>query len=132
MANTEEVTSNYNAMKNDDDVLYSRGSIQISKKEGIKLNWYSFPFGKSKTIDWADIVDVQDRDLSLWNTKTWGLGFDGKVWWHYDTNLREFRRKRGLVIGLSTSTWPMPGLTPHPDDFEKVKEIINQHIPAAQ
>ncbi len=62
----------------DDKLLYSKRNISIYDKGGIQLRYYYFPYG-AKTIPWSDVAKLEEKELSLWNTKSWGMAMDFAV-----------------------------------------------------
>mmetsp|Transcript_26830 Transcript_26830/g.54497 ORF Transcript_26830/g.54497 Transcript_26830/m.54497 type:complete len:175 (-) Transcript_26830:73-597(-) len=81
---------------------------------------------QGKVIPWDSIGCVEEKELRWFNTKTWGMAADLKVWWHYDSIFRECKRHKGLVLHPKERQWVSPGLTP--DNLDEVRRIIEARI----
>mmetsp|Transcript_40380 Transcript_40380/g.99174 ORF Transcript_40380/g.99174 Transcript_40380/m.99174 type:complete len:142 (+) Transcript_40380:155-580(+) len=114
-----------------DGVLYKRGNITVTES-GVRLACYYFPFG-AKTVKYTDIASVEEREYSTCSlrTKTWGMALDFSVWWHFDWTMREVDsdRLRALLLHVKGS-WVLPGITPHKDDFDRVRDMIRERVAA--
>lgn len=108
-------------------VLYDKGNVQITD-EGVLLRWYYFPFAQSKFVPFSEITGIERQTCGLFNSKTWGMPFDGS-WWHADGlfSFREFRHPEG--IRLITDGIVM-GMTPQ--DVDEVENILKEHIRKTQ
>ena len=111
------------------EILYSDDYLVITDKD-ITLKMYYFPIGTSRTLRFQQIKSFRVfKPRSIFAMKSWGMGVDFQVWWHWGGFGREFRERHAIV--LDTGEWPSAGITPErgdPEAVRKVTSILNRYI----
>jgi hypothetical protein len=126
-----QVPANNDKGASEEPILYRRGNITITES-AIRLGCYYFPVG-SKTVYFKDIEKVEEKDYCKTTIymKTWGMAMDFRVWWHFDRCMREcdFDRRRAVILHIKGAS-VFPGITPHKEDFERVRDLIKERVVA--
>ncbi len=104
---------------------YRKGNIEITR-DNLILRWYYFPCG-ARTIKLEDITKVEEREVYIGSTKTWGMALDLEVWWHFDGRFRELNSKKALIVFTNEENKYPAGITPDEESYSVVLSLLRQH-----